>query len=573
MKFVNSQLFHFNSSLSFFFVFVIALFFSSTILLASGAENQIYEDPFAGILLEYPGDWTVIELEDPSILAVFVPSDTDPEEPVEAISMVLVEKFDFEIDLFDYSELAIETLQSSLGDFKIIQNYEVALDNIPAKKIKFTGLNEIGLPVIGTYVWTIKDNKAFLLLFMADSTKYPEYSEVGKLIEDSFKFKQDLPKIIVGDYSDPELGLNAEFPTGWPAIELVIESIEGIDETKMVVAVDPKYSQTLDVNDFTMMALFSSETSGINFDSMLSDLEEADCKMPSDAKIIQINQMKSMEFETTCFDTTLNSELITLMYYFGTEQFSIYSMYSSASESSFNENLSKFREFNDSIQIENTIDLSDPEIMAEIFDLQITKKTISLDESDVKLIFSSTGPITQIEFDAASQKLSFLANSEGKLVGSVGISDISELLDSPYEVMISNQPVEFILADDTTTNRQEISMSFSPPSEKIVIVGKEKELMISDSSTSQIPDWIRNNAEWWVQGAIGDSDFVSGIQYLIKEGIMQIPETAKAETTGGSQEIPSWIKNNADWWAQGLISDDDFVKGIQYLVEQGIIQV
>ena len=175
--------------------------------------------------------------------------------------------------------------------------------------------------------------------------------------------------------------------------------------------------------------------------------------------------MKSMEFETTCFDTTLNSELITLMYYFGTEQFSIYSMYSSASESSFNENLSKFREFNDSIQIENTIDLSDPEIMAEIFDLQITKKTISLDESNVELIFSSTGPITQIEFDAASQKLSFLANSEGKLVGSVGISDISELLDSPYEVMISNQQVEFILADDTTTNRQEISMSFSPPSE------------------------------------------------------------------------------------------------------------
>jgi len=166
-----------------------------------------------------------------------------------------------------------------------------------------------------------------------------------------------------------------------------------------------------------------------------------------------------------------------------------------------------------------------------------------------------------------------LANSEGKLVGSVGISDISELLDSPYEVMISNQPVEFILADDTTTNRQEISMSFSPPSEKIVIVGKEKELMISDSSTSQIPDWIRNNAEWWAQGAIGDQDFVSGLQYLIKEGIIQIPETTKATAADGSQEIPSWIKNNADWWAQGLISDDDFVKGIQYLVEQGIIQV
>jgi hypothetical protein len=40
-----------------------------------------------------------------------------------------------------------------------------------------------------------------------------------------------------------------------------------------------------------------------------------------------------------------------------------------------------------------------------------------------------------------------------------------------------------------------------------------------------------------------------------------------------SNKVPEWIKNNADWWAQGLITDDDFVKGIQYLVEQGIIRV
>ncbi len=40
-----------------------------------------------------------------------------------------------------------------------------------------------------------------------------------------------------------------------------------------------------------------------------------------------------------------------------------------------------------------------------------------------------------------------------------------------------------------------------------------------------------------------------------------------------SSEIPAWIKNNAGWWADGQITDDDFVKGIQYLVEQGIILV
>ncbi|MDH3341393.1 MAG: tetratricopeptide repeat protein [Nitrosopumilus sp.] len=93
-----------------------------------------------------------------------------------------------------------------------------------------------------------------------------------------------------------------------------------------------------------------------------------------------------------------------------------------------------------------------------------------------------------------------------------------------------------------------------------------------NAASSQIPDWIRNNASWWVAGNIDDDAFVGGIQFLIKEGIIQIPETTKS-TPSDSQEIPTWIKNNADWWSQGLISDNDFLKGIQFLVENGIIIV
>ena len=38
-------------------------------------------------------------------------------------------------------------------------------------------------------------------------------------------------------------------------------------------------------------------------------------------------------------------------------------------------------------------------------------------------------------------------------------------------------------------------------------------------------------------------------------------------------KIPDWIKNNACWWNQDLISDDDFASGIEYLINQGIIIV
>ncbi|MBI3623890.1 YbhB/YbcL family Raf kinase inhibitor-like protein [Candidatus Pacearchaeota archaeon] len=87
----------------------------------------------------------------------------------------------------------------------------------------------------------------------------------------------------------------------------------------------------------------------------------------------------------------------------------------------------------------------------------------------------------------------------------------------------------------------------------------------------QIPPWVKNNAKWWSEGQIGDNDFVKGIQYLIQSGIMKIPQTQSGY--GSSQQIPSWIKNNAGWWANGTITDDDFVKGIQYLIQENIIQI
>ena len=37
--------------------------------------------------------------------------------------------------------------------------------------------------------------------------------------------------------------------------------------------------------------------------------------------------------------------------------------------------------------------------------------------------------------------------------------------------------------------------------------------------------------------------------------------------------IPAWIKNNAGWWAADQIDDSAFLKGIQYLVQKGIIVV
>ena len=112
--------------------------------------------------------------------------------------------------------------------------------------------------------------------------------------------------------------------------------------------------------------------------------------------------------------------------------------------------------------------------------------------------------------------------------------------------------------------------SFLPQAQKIIDSFELEGVQITRVAT--IPDWIRNNAEWWAQGAIGDSDFTNGIQFMIKENIISIPDLPK-QTTETAEGVPDWVRNNAGWWADGLISDDDFISGIKYLVEQGIIQV
>ena len=85
-----------------------------------------------------------------------------------------------------------------------------------------------------------------------------------------------------------------------------------------------------------------------------------------------------------------------------------------------------------------------------------------------------------------------------------------------------------------------------------------------------IPDWIKKNAGWWVDGTISSTDFLKGIEYLIQQEIISIPHTEKQHSI---DKIPNWVKQNAALWSEGKIDDKTFAAGIQYLISIGIISV
>jgi hypothetical protein len=58
-------------------------------------------------------------------------------------------------------------------------------------------------------------------------------------------------------------------------------------------------------------------------------------------------------------------------------------------------------------------------------------------------------------------------------------------------------------------------------------------------------------------------EFLSLITLILLVGLF--PLIANAQST----EVPDWVKNNALWWAEGKISEQEYLNAIQFLVDQG----
>ena len=90
----------------------------------------------------------------------------------------------------------------------------------------------------------------------------------------------------------------------------------------------------------------------------------------------------------------------------------------------------------------------------------------------------------------------------------------------------------------------------------------------------RVPGWIKNIAKWWNEGKLDDADFVTVIQYMVKEKAIYIPDLPKQNIFDQSNYIPTlqFAKTTAKLWAVGEMSEDEFINdSIKSLYEYGII--
>jgi len=93
-------------------------------------------------------------------------------------------------------------------------------------------------------------------------------------------------------------------------------------------------------------------------------------------------------------------------------------------------------------------------------------------------------------------------------------------------------------------------------------------IMASAQEDYNIPAWIKNNAAWWSQGQIDDASFVSGITYMIENGIMEI---SQSNTPVNNMSLDDLYQENQEFreYFENTLSDTvEYARNEQVLSEQ-----
>lgn len=135
-----------------------------------------------------------------------------------------------------------------------------------------------------------------------------------------------------------------------------------------------------------------------------------------------------------------------------------------------------------------------------------------------------------------------------------------------FYVTLNDKPVQFIQSIDDM-GFWHVAFTVGPTSQGVLkITGFEKGL---PPITSKIPQWIKTNANWWSSDQISDLQFLEGIAFLFEKGIVSVP--SKEITVQSNWKIPSWVKVTSQWWSEDKISDGDYLNIIENLVKRKII--
>lgn len=200
-------------------------------------------------------------------------------------------------------------------------------------------------------------------------------------------------------------------------------------------------------------------------------------------------------------------------------------------------------------------------------DLLSISERLTSDSTNMKDEYNGSGKIVFFKnLDRTSPSLAE-SISVGKVFPKVLInlcSDVKSSCLNSYEltnVVISSY---FINGSANNIPVEEVSLNF-------------EKLVYNPAVNSQVnvPEWIKSTAKFWIDGDVSDKEFVDALGFLVKQKVIDVnvESNLTEEDTPKNKipQVPAWISQTTDWWINGEVPEDQFLEGIKWMIKNKII--
>ena len=170
------------------------LFFTISVAATFGVSPTVstnnfltYQDNTMGIKIDYPAGW-IHELHAGGLIT-FLPSLEGNSNTYPAGLGITVEHLKSKnMLLSDITKIQIKNLTHNHSDFKLLESTELRLSGNIANKIVFTATDNMNHERKAMQIWTLNENKAYLITYKAEPGQYSKYLPTIQKMVDSFQF-------------------------------------------------------------------------------------------------------------------------------------------------------------------------------------------------------------------------------------------------------------------------------------------------------------------------------------------------------------------------------------------------
>lgn len=157
---------------------------------SNNTDFLIYENSVDGIEMKYPKNWILQDIKDTFTgeVANFLSPPKSGSNTFQAELNVEIQTLKQPISLAEYTNSKVNEITQFLTNAKIHESHSNTLANYPGHAVVYTGKQE-QYSVKRMAVWTLKNNKAYIITYTAEESQYDEFLNTAQAMINSLKIR------------------------------------------------------------------------------------------------------------------------------------------------------------------------------------------------------------------------------------------------------------------------------------------------------------------------------------------------------------------------------------------------